>query len=135
MPNGYVARGHCQVTQTGQKVLEERRLGCSAHEPQNVMRYDPKTTPAPPLFPSCGRDLRDHPTARAVNTSWKLTVTSEPFRYLHEGMQVEVVRGSLQGVRAILLRKEKRHRLVLGFRLIQQAAAAVEIDVRDVIPA
>ena len=34
----------------------------------------------------------------------------------------------------ILLRKEKRHRLVLGVRLIQQAAA-VEIDVNDVVPA
>jgi transcription antitermination factor NusG len=53
--------------------------------------------------------------------------------YLHEGMQVEVVRGPLQGVRGILLRKEKRHRLVLGVRLIQQAAA-VEIDVKDVVP-
>jgi len=54
--------------------------------------------------------------------------------YLHEGMQVEVVRGPLQGVRGILLRKEKRHRLVLGVQLIQQAAA-VEIDVNDVAPA
>jgi transcription termination/antitermination protein NusG len=34
----------------------------------------------------------------------------------------------------ILLRKETRHRLVLGVRLIQQAAA-VEIDVNDVVPA
>jgi transcription termination/antitermination protein NusG len=32
------------------------------------------------------------------------------------------------------LRKEKRHRLVLGVRLIQQAAA-FEIDVNDVVPA
>jgi len=53
--------------------------------------------------------------------------------YLHEGMAVEVIRGPLQGVRGILLRKEKRHRLVLGVRLIQQAAA-VEIDVNDVAP-
>ena len=53
--------------------------------------------------------------------------------YLHEGMHVEVVRGPLQGVRGILLRKEKRHRLVLGVRLIQQAAA-VEIDVNNVLP-
>ena len=53
--------------------------------------------------------------------------------YLHEGMQVEVVRGPLQGVHGILLRKEKRHRLVLGVRLIQQAAA-VEIDIADVAP-
>ena len=54
--------------------------------------------------------------------------------HLHEGMQVEVVRGPLQGVHGILLRKEKRHRLVLVVRLIQQAAA-VEIDISDVVPA
>ena len=58
----------------------------------------------------------------------------DPHPYLHEGMMVEVIRGPLQGVRGILLRKEKRHRLVLGIRLIQQAAA-VEIDVNDVAPA
>ena len=43
-----------------------------------------------------------------------------------------MVRGPLQGVQGILLRKEKRHRLVLGVRLIQQAAA-VEIDTRDIL--
>jgi transcription antitermination factor NusG len=53
--------------------------------------------------------------------------------YLHEGMKVEVVRGPLQGVQGILLRKDKRHRLILGVRLIQQAAA-VEIDTADVVP-
>ena len=58
----------------------------------------------------------------------------DPHPYLHEGMTVEVVRGPLQGVQGILLRKEKRHRLVIGVQLIQQAAA-VEIDVRDVVPA
>lgn len=54
--------------------------------------------------------------------------------YLHEGMAVEVVRGPLQGAHGILLRKDKRHRLVIGVRLIQQAAA-VEIDAMDVVPA
>ena len=44
----------------------------------------------------------------------------DPHPYLHEGMH------------GILLRKEKRHRLVLGVRLIQQAAA-VEIDINDVV--
>jgi transcription antitermination factor NusG len=58
----------------------------------------------------------------------------DPHPYLHEGMMVEVIRGPLKGVRGMLLRKEKRHRLVLGVRLIQQAAA-VEIDVNDVVPA
>ena len=53
---------------------------------------------------------------------------------IHAGMQVEMIRGPLQGVHRILLRKEKRHRLVLGVRLIQQAAA-VEIDVNGVVPA
>ncbi|HEU4685236.1 MAG TPA: UpxY family transcription antiterminator [Nitrospira sp.] len=57
----------------------------------------------------------------------------DPHPYLHEGMLVEVVRGPLAGVQGLLLRKEKRHRLILGVRLIQQAAA-VEIDVRDVVP-
>lgn len=51
--------------------------------------------------------------------------------YLHEGMRVEVVRGPLQGIHGILLRKEKRHRLVIGVHLIQQAAA-VEIDANDI---
>ena len=68
---------------------------------------------------------------RALMTS---VLPYDPHPYLREGMQVEVVRGPLQGVRGILLRKEKRHRLVLGVRLIQQAAA-VEIDVNDVVPA
>jgi transcription antitermination factor NusG len=58
----------------------------------------------------------------------------DPHPYLHEGMNVEVVRGPLEGVHGILLRKERRHRLVIGVRLIQQAVA-VEIDVSDVIPA
>ena len=56
----------------------------------------------------------------------------DPHPYLHEGMKVEVVRGPLQGAHGILLRKEKRHRLIIGVRLIQQAAA-VEIDVNDVV--
>ena len=53
--------------------------------------------------------------------------------YLHEGMVVEVRRGPLEGLRGILLRKAKRHRLVISIHLIQQAAA-VEIDDADVVP-
>lgn len=56
----------------------------------------------------------------------------DPHPYLHEGMKVEVVRGPLEGVHGILLRKEKRHRLVIGVHLIRQAAV-VEIDVNDVV--
>ena len=68
----------------------------------------------------------------ALRTLMASVLPYDPHPYLHEGMQVEVVRGPLQGVQGILLRKEKRHRLVLGVRLIQQAAA-VEIDVADVV--
>lgn len=53
--------------------------------------------------------------------------------YLQEGMAVEVVRGPLQGVRGILLRKDKHYRLVISVHLIKQAAA-VEIDAADVMP-
>lgn len=69
----------------------------------------------------------------AIQTLMTSVLPYDPHPYLHEGMMVEVIKGPLQGVRGILLRKEKRHRLVLGVRLIQQAAA-VEIDIRDVVP-
>jgi transcriptional antiterminator NusG len=60
----------------------------------------------------------------------KLPYDAHP--YLREGMVVEVKRGPLEGVRGILLRKAKRHRLVISIHLIRQAAA-VEIDASDVI--
>lgn len=69
----------------------------------------------------------------ALKTLMTSVLPYDPHPYLHEGMMVEVVRGPLQGVRGLLLRKDKRHRLVLGIRLIQQAAA-VEIDTSDVVP-
>lgn len=53
--------------------------------------------------------------------------------YLEEGMMVEVTRGPLEGIRGVLVRKEKRHRLVISVHLIKQAAA-VEIDDCDVAP-
>ncbi len=69
----------------------------------------------------------------ALQTLMTTVLPYDPHPYLSEGMTVEVIRGPLQGVRGILLRKEKRHRLVLGVRLIQQAAA-VEIDIGDIAP-
>jgi transcriptional antiterminator NusG len=69
----------------------------------------------------------------ALKTLVSSVLPYDPHPYLHEGMAVEVVRGPLQGVRGMLLRKDKRHRLVVGIRLIQQAAV-VEIDVNNVAP-
>lgn len=69
----------------------------------------------------------------AIQTLMTSVLPYDPHPYLLEGMKVEVVRGPLQGVQGILLRKDKRHRLILGVRIIQQAAA-VEINVGDVVP-
>ena len=80
----------------------------------------------------CPEAIPDEEIA-AIKTLMTSVLPYDSHPYLHEGMQVEVIRGPLQGVQGILLRKEKRHRLVLGVRLIQQAAA-VEIDVNDVVP-
>ena len=70
----------------------------------------------------------------AIRTLMTSVLPYDSHPYLHEGMHVEVIRGPLQGVYGILLRKEKRHRLVLSVRLIRQAAV-VEIDVNDVVQA
>lgn len=59
------------------------------------------------------------------------TLPYDPHPYLREGMQVEVIRGPLAGVRGILLRKGTRARLVMGVTLIHQAAS-VELDALDV---
>jgi len=69
----------------------------------------------------------------AIQTLMTSVLPYDPHPYLQEGMKVEVIRGPLQGIQGILLRKDKRHRLILGVRIIQQAAA-VEINVGDVVP-
>jgi hypothetical protein len=48
-------------------------------------------------------------------------------------MPVQVIRGPLEGVCGILLRKHKPFRLVISVNLIRQSAA-VEIDADDVAP-
>lgn len=69
----------------------------------------------------------------AIKSLMASTFPYDAHPYLREGMMVEVRRGPLEGVRGILLRKAKRHRLVISIHLIQQAAA-VEIDASEVVP-
>lgn len=57
----------------------------------------------------------------------------DPHPFLTEGMEVEVVRGPLTGIRGRLLRKDRATRLVLRVTLIRQAAA-VEVHPADVRP-
>jgi transcription antitermination factor NusG len=54
----------------------------------------------------------------------------DPYPYLKEGMQVNVVRGPLEGVTGILIEKRKQHMLVLSVDLIQQSAA-LQVDISD----
>jgi len=44
----------------------------------------------------------------ATPTLMSSVLPYDPHPYLHEGTAIEVVRGPLQGVHGILLRKEKR---------------------------
>ncbi len=69
----------------------------------------------------------------AVRQLVTCTLPLDPHPYLKEGMEVEVVRGSLAGVRGILISKGARARLVVAINLIQQAAS-VELDAADVVP-
>ena len=57
----------------------------------------------------------------------------DPHPFLVEGMEVEVVRGPLAGVRGRLIQKDRKTRLMLGVRLIRQAVI-VEIHPADVAP-
>jgi transcriptional antiterminator NusG len=83
-----------------------------------------------------GGGSRPEPVPEEEINAIKILMTStlrfDSHPYLLEGMPVEVIRGPLEGVRGILLRKDKRHRLVISVHVIQQAAA-VEIDASDVV--
>jgi len=57
----------------------------------------------------------------------------EPFPFLTEGMEVEVSRGPMMGVRGRLLRKDRGLRVVLSVTSIRQSVS-MEIDATDVTP-
>jgi transcription antitermination factor NusG len=57
----------------------------------------------------------------------------EPHPFLKCGDRVRVMRGSLEGVEGILIRKKNLFRLVLSVNMLAQAVA-VEIDASDVMP-
>lgn len=69
----------------------------------------------------------------AIQQLMASTLRYDASPYLREGMMVEVTKGPLKGVRGLLVRKGKRHRLVIAVHLIQQAAS-VEMYDSDVVP-
>ncbi len=69
----------------------------------------------------------------AIRTLVNGPLRYDPWPFLAEGMEVEVLRGPLMGVRGWLLRKDRMARLVISITLIRQAAS-VEIDAADIAP-
>jgi len=57
----------------------------------------------------------------------------EPHPFLRCGERVRVIKGSLEGVEGVLVRKKNLFRLVLSVEMLAQSVA-VEIDASDVIP-
>ena len=57
----------------------------------------------------------------------------EPHPFLKCGERVRVIRGTLEGVEGILVRKKNQSRLVLSVAMVAQSVA-VEIDAADVVP-
>jgi transcription termination/antitermination protein NusG len=68
-----------------------------------------------------------------IKTLLRSRLEYDPYPGLAEGMAVEVRRGPLTGVRGVLVRKERRCRLVISVNVIRQGAA-VEMDAADVVP-
>jgi len=66
---------------------------------------------------------------RTIEGSYRV----EPHPYLKVGERVRVIRGSLEGVEGVLLRKKNVCRLVLSVAMVAQSVA-VEIDAADVEP-
>ena len=69
----------------------------------------------------------------AIQRASLCTLPVEPHPYLKCGMRVRVIRGALEGVHGILIRKKNLCRLVLSVDMLQQSVA-VEVQAWDVEP-
>ena len=69
----------------------------------------------------------------AVRTLVNGPLRYDPCPFLAEGMEAEVIRGPLMGLRGRLIRKDRTARLVIAVTLIRQGAS-LEIDAADVAP-
>jgi len=73
------------------------------------------------------------PEIEAIQRLVTSTLPYDPHPFLREGMEVEVIRGPLAGIRGLFVRKGTRGRLVITVRIIQQAVS-VELDASDIRP-
>jgi transcription antitermination factor NusG len=94
------------------------------------------TTPGVHMILSRGERIATIPEdeIEAIRKTIEGPFQVEPHPFLRCGERVRVVRGSLEGVEGVLIRKKNLYRLVLSVEMLAQSVA-VEIDAGDVIPA
>jgi transcription antitermination factor NusG len=93
------------------------------------------TTPGVHMILSRGERIATIPEdeIEAIRKTIEGPFRVEPHPFLRCGERVRVVRGSLEGVEGVLVRKKNLYRLVLSVEMLAQSVA-VEIDAADVIP-
>lgn len=69
----------------------------------------------------------------SMRTALKAGLRAEPHPYLTRGARVEIIRGPLQGMTGILLRRRGCLRVVISVDLIMRSMM-VEVDLNDVVP-
>lgn len=69
----------------------------------------------------------------AIRTIIQAEFEYDPYPYLVPGIDVEVIRGPLKGVRGVLEEKRSKHRLIINLEMINNCVAT-EIDAEDVKP-
>jgi transcription antitermination factor NusG len=93
------------------------------------------TTPGIHMILSHGPDVAVIPEdeIEAIRRTLEGPCRMEPHPFLRCGERVRVIRGSLQGIEGILVRKKNQFRLVLSVEMLAKSVA-VEIDASDVEP-
>jgi transcription antitermination factor NusG len=93
------------------------------------------TTPGIHMILSHGADVAVIPEEEieAIRRTLEGPCRMEPHPFLRCGERVRVMRGSLQGIEGILVRKKNQFRLVLSVEMLAKSVA-VEIDAADVEP-
>ena len=93
------------------------------------------TTPGVHMILFRGESVASIPEAeiQAIRKAVEGPFRVEPHPFLKCGERVRVIRGSLEGVEGVLVRKKNLYRLVLSVDMMAQSVA-VEIDATDVEP-
>lgn len=86
------------------------------------------------LTRSDGLAVVPHEEVEAIQRALMHPACVEPYPFLKCGERVRVIRGPMEGIEGILVRKKNLCRLILSVQMLAQSAA-VEVDVSDVEPA